>query len=37
MERRESFRERRKRQQARRRLLGKNEEDLIGDDFVIGL
>ena len=37
MERRESFRERRKRQQARRRLLGKLAAVLIGAVFLFGL
>ena len=37
MERRESFRERRKRQQARRRLFGKLAAVLIGAVFLFGL
>ena len=37
MERRESFQERRKRQQARRRLLGKLAAVLIGAVFLFGL
>ena len=37
MERRESFRERRKRQQAHRRLLGKLAAVLIGAVFLFGL